>query len=264
MSFADILLHIQGYPDETNLEGVDNALRLAARLPATITALAMPVKIPIQRNWVADRLVGLTDLTLEAEERCAVSCRDRLKHFQSQAALYGATAEVLTIVEDISLQAVRLSHEASWYRKAADQGVAQAQFNLGVKYDNGEGVPQDYAAAVSWYRKAAEQGAAYAQFNLGVKYDNGEGVPQDYAAAAGWYRKAADQGVAQAQFNLGVMYAKGQGVPQDYVQAHKWFNLAAASGNADAVKNRDFVAAKMTPAQIAEAQRLASAWKPTK
>ena len=57
------------------------------------------------------------------------------------------------------------------------------------------------------------------------------------------------------------MYGNGQGVPQDYVQAHKWFNLSAASGDAGALKNRDDVAARMTPAQIAEAQRLASAWR---
>ena len=71
----------------------------------------------------------------------------------------------------------------------------------------------------------------------------------------------AETGDAIAQFNLGLLYAKGQGVAQDYVQAHKWFNLSATSGDADAVKNRDLVASKMTPAQIAEAQRLASAWR---
>ena len=86
-------------------------------------------------------------------------------------------------------------------------------------------------------------------------------MAQDYAAAAGWYRKAADQGNADAQYNLGNKYANGQGVPQDYVQAHKWFNLSATSGDADAVKNRDLVASKLSPAQIAEAQRLASAWR---
>ena len=77
-----------------------------------------------------------------------------------------------------------------------------------------------------------------------------------------WYRKAAEQGHAKAQLNLGIMYFTGRGVPQDYVQAHMWFNLSAAQGDADATKNRDIVAAKMTPAQIAEAQKLAREWKP--
>jgi hypothetical protein len=77
-----------------------------------------------------------------------------------------------------------------------------------------------------------------------------------------WYRLAADQGNAQAQNNLGFMYDSGEGVPQNYSQAYIWYSLAGTSGNADAVKNRDSVAAKMTPSQIAEAQRLAREWKP--
>ena len=106
-------------------------------------------------------------------------------------------------------------------------------------------------------------GRCRAQFNLGLMYDNGQGVPQDYSEAVKWYRLAADQGDAYAQNNLGVMYAKGQGVPQDYVLAHMWFNLSAAQGNEDAVKNRDIVAGQMTPDQLAEAQRLAREWKPS-
>jgi TPR repeat protein len=95
-------------------------------------------------------------------------------------------------------------------------------------------------------------------------YANGQGVPQDYAEAVRWYRKAADQGLAHAQFNLGARYVQGQGVPQDYVSAHMWLSLSAAQNNNDATKFRDMIAAKMTPAQIAEAQKLAREWKSTK
>ena len=84
----------------------------------------------------------------------------------------------------------------------------------------------------------------------------------DYATALRLWRPLAEQDDAYAQGNLGVMYDKGWGVPQDYVQAHMWFNLAAAKGDADAIKSRDNVAAKMTPAQISEAQKLAREWKP--
>jgi uncharacterized protein len=134
-------------------------------------------------------------------------------------------------------------------------------------YREGRGVPQDYAAAAAWYRKAADQGDASAQNNLGFMYHRGRGVPQDYAAAAVWYRKAADQGNASAQNDLGFMYGEGRGVPQDYVQAHMWFDIAAANLSIEqerdtAVRNRDKVAAKMTLAQIAEAQKLAREWKP--
>ena len=129
------------------------------------------------------------------------------------------------------------------------------------------GEPRDYAQAVVWYRKAADQGDAAAQNNLGRMYDHGQGVLQDYAQAVVWLRKAAEQGNALGQVNLGTMYDHGHGAPQDYVQAHMWYNLAAshaedAATREMAVKNRDEVAAKMTPAQLAEAQRLASEWKP--
>jgi TPR repeat protein len=125
----------------------------------------------------------------------------------------------------------------TWYRKAADQGNATAQFGIGRLYDNGHGVKQDYAQAMTWYRKAADQGNATAQYNIGVLYDNGHGVKQDYAQAMTWYRKAADQGYADAQNNIGFLYANGQGVKQDYAQAMTWYRKAADQGNAMAQNN---------------------------
>ena len=148
------------------------------------------------------------------------------------------------------------------WRPLAEQGIAKAQFNLGVMYRNGQGVTQDYAEALRWYRKAAGQGNTKAQHNLGTMYNKGHGVRKDYVAAMKWYRKAADQGHASARGNLGVMYSKGQGVPRDYVQAHMWFNLAVASGNKNVRKYRDRIAEKMTREQIDEAQRLEREWKP--
>jgi TPR repeat protein len=154
-----------------------------------------------------------------------------------------------------------------WWRKAAEQGHANAQDNLGLAYANGEGVPQDYTEAARWYRKAADQGYARAQYNLGCSYTFGQGVVQDYVEAAKWYRKSADQGDARGQYNLGVMYDNGDGVAQDNVQAHIWMNLAAAHAGPDDGKKyaaaRDRVAARMNPAQIAEAQRLARGWRPS-
>lgn len=158
-----------------------------------------------------------------------------------------------------------------WYRRAAEQGLPEAQFTLGLMYANGQGVPQDYTEAMKWYRKAAQQGYADAQSNIGFMYDHGQGVPQDYTEAVNWYRRAAEQGYATAQFNLGVMYKTGIGVPQDYILAHMWFNLAAwrfpaskRKDREDAEIMRDLVALKMPPAQVAEAQRLAREWRPKK
>jgi len=143
----------------------------------------------------------------------------------------------------------------------ARQGNSVAQFNLGFMYHEGKGVPQDSKEALKWYRLAADRGDPAAQFNLGVMYDKGDGVPQDDKEAIQWYRLAADQGTPSAQLNLGFMYDKGNGVPQNYVQAYMWYSLAGASGSAKGPNNRDLIVPKMTPTQIAEAQRLTREWK---
>jgi hypothetical protein len=113
----------------------------------------------------------------------------------------------------------------------AKQGDASAQFDLGIMYYKGQGVPQDYAEAVRWYRKAADQGNADAQCYLGSLYAVGQGVAQDYGEAAGWFRKAADQGNAECQQTLGVMYERGVGLPQNYAEAALWYRKAADQGN---------------------------------
>ena len=92
------------------------------------------------------------------------------------------------------------------FQKAAEQGYAPAQCNLGYMYQYGQGVKQDYFKAFEWYQKAAEQGNAYAQSALGVMYQYGQGVKQDYFKAVEWYQKAAEQGDDLAQFNLCDMY----------------------------------------------------------
>lgn len=149
-----------------------------------------------------------------------------------------------------------------WFRKAAEQGLAFAQYNLGLSYDSGKGVPQDYAKAAKWYRMAAKQGFVLGQYNLGVSYCDGRGVPKDEAEAAKWFRMAAEQGFNLAQYNLGFMYSKGQGVPRDYVLAYMWLDIAASRDIKRAATERDRVAADMTAAEIAEAQRMARAWRP--
>ena len=113
-------------------------------------------------------------------------------------------------------------------------------------------------------RSKANAGDAEAQFNLGVMYRVGRGVPQDDVEAVSWFRQAADQGYGPAQNILGNAYSFGRGVPQDYVEAHKWRNLAASRASAENQKeyaeNRDALAAVMTPQQIADAQKLAREW----
>ena len=137
---------------------------------------------------------------------------------------------------------------------------AWADFQAGMDANN----RGDYATALREWRPLAEQGDALAQYNLGILYFNGGGVPKDYQQALRWFRLAADQGEALAQTKIAIMYDDGQGVPHDIVQAHKWYNLAATNGDKPAAELRDALAKQMTPAQIAEAQKLAREWTPIK
>ncbi len=133
-----------------------------------------------------------------------------------------------------------------------------ADFQTGLDaYNKG-----DYVAAVAEWRPLAEEGDPIAQFNLGLLFLDGHGVPQSDVEAVNWFRRAAEQDYAQAQHNLGAMYAKGRGVKNDLVQAYKWLNLCAAKGNSGCVTQRDLIAKKLKPGQVAEGQRLATQFQP--
>jgi len=123
-----------------------------------------------------------------------------------------------------------------------------------------EGVLQDAKEAADWYRRAAEQGYADAQFRLANKYESGNGVLEDFEEALHWYRRAAEQGYPPAQTNLAIMHAEGKGTPVDLVTAYAWTNVAALTNwgisRERPVKNRKALAQRMTQEQIAEAQRL--------
>ncbi len=154
-----------------------------------------------------------------------------------------------------------------WLRKSAAQENASAQAELGAIYASGQGgVPQDDAQAVAWFQKAANQGNPTAQYDLGLMYAKGGGVKQDFAQAFAWYRKAADQGQVDAQFKLGLHYENGAGIAKDDVLAYANYAIAARSGDADSVQFRDALAKKLSPANLRQAQALATAWqlgKPT-
>ena len=147
----------------------------------------------------------------------------------------------------------------NWHYDPHIRNAYAYQFNFGIQHqiNSTTTITGSYVSALTH------------RANIGGMYNHGQGVPQDYAEASKWYRLAAEQGYVYAQNSLGIMYAEGQGVEQDYVQAYMWFNLAAThvrasntEGRALVIKNRDAVAAKMTPAQIAQAQRLADEWRP--
>jgi TPR repeat protein len=135
---------------------------------------------------------------------------------------------------------------------------ALADFHAGLEaFQKG-----DFTTAAKEWRPIANEGDPISQFNLGLLYVDGHGVPQDLAEAVNWFRRAAEQDYAPAQHNLGAMYGSGQGVKRDYIQAYKWLNLCAAKGIAGCVTQRDLIAKKLKPGQIAEAQRLATQFQP--
>jgi TPR repeat protein len=151
-----------------------------------------------------------------------------------------------------------LAKAAFWLQQAAQQGDPEAQLWLGTAYEQGSfGIP-DYKTAVKWLRKSARQGQPDAQTSLGQMYEQGWGVKQDYRVAAKWYRKAAEHvpdlgGAGQGRNDLGILYEQGLGVSKDFVQAYMWISLA----NGDVSFAKD----NMTPAQVLDAERMASEWK---
>lgn len=145
--------------------------------------------------------------------------------------------------------------------RAAENGVPEAQFWLGVAFEQHLwfGVTDDQEA-LKWFRKAAERGNPDAEATLGLRYELGEGIEQDYAQAAYWFRRAAEHvpnlgGAGQGRNNLGNLYAEGHGVPKDYVQAYMWLSLAGSD------QSIDYLQREMTPAQMLKAQQLAEEWK---
>lgn len=123
-------------------------------------------------------------------------------------------------------EAADYAEAVKWYRLAAQQGLPQAQNNLGVMYKDGQGVAQDYGQAVAWFQKAAHQGNLLALSNLGYMYQAGLGVARDYAAARRCYMEAARRGHSVAQKNLAIMYRDGLGMPVDSDSARYWYQQA--------------------------------------
>lgn len=188
-----------------------------------------------------------------AEARTRALRGDVIAQFSLGAMMYYGSADTKPAVE--------------WIRKAANQGYAPAEFQMGQMYDFGFGVTQDDGEAIAWYRQAAEHGSAPAQRSLGDFYRKGRGVAADAAAAASWYRRAAEGDDLRAQYELGQMYFDGTGVARDYASAYLWFSLAARQtplidNRKGLLELRNIAAVRLTPEAAAAAERRVIAWKP--
>jgi len=149
-----------------------------------------------------------------------------------------------------------------WFLAIFSSGVicTAADFSTGLEaYNKG-----DFATAAKEWRPLADQGDAAVQYNIGLLYLDGKGVPQDPAQAVKWFTRSAEQDYTEAQHDLGAMFGAGQGVKRDYIQAYKWLNICAAKGNSGCVSQRDLVAKKLKAFQLATAQRLSSEFTPKK
>lgn len=123
---------------------------------------------------------------------------------------------------------------AFWFRQAADQGIANARYNLGVLYHQGLGVKQDIKEAIRWYKAAAKLNHPEAQYNLGIAYIEGIGVPYDPTKAAASFESAAGQGITEAAYNLGLIYENGLLGAAKPAEALKWYKAAADKGSPEA------------------------------
>ena len=154
------------------------------------------------------------------------------------------------------------------FQSLAAAGVANAEFMVGVMYENGYGVEADPEVAANWYRRAAERGLASAQYNLSVFYQLGKGVALNLSEAVKLSRLAADKGHAAAQTNLGVYYLVGEGIDRDLVEAWKWLSIASRTLDGvalDTVRtNLVQVEKQLNAADLAEAKRRAEGWQPAK
>jgi hypothetical protein len=229
------------------------------QIPLAIMPLVMP-----------DRLVALMCVALSS----LVPARAQ-QHVDVEQALAAARVRATAghVVAQFTLGSVLyyggtdLAQAVSWFRAAAAQSYAPAEFQMGQLYDFGFGVAQDDAQALEWYRRAASHGSAAAQRTVGDFYRQGRVVAADATEAARWYRRAADGDDIRAQYQLGQMYFDGTGVARDYVSAYVWF--AVVAGQTPLIDNRkalvelrNIAAVRMTPAQAEAAARQAAAWKP--
>ncbi|MEK7236999.1 MAG: tetratricopeptide repeat protein [Nitrospirota bacterium] len=165
----------------------------------------------------------------------------------------------------IAKQGPTLSSPIQQLHKQAEKGDAEAQFNLGLLYDHGGGVPKDKREALRWYRLAASQGDTFAQNALGDNYWEGTGVLKDDREAVRWWRLAADKGFAPAQHSLGkLLSGGGQGVPSDKVQAYMWLVLSAAQGDEEAGLQGDILSKQLKPADVTNVRKLVKQWKPSR
>ena len=221
------------------------AFILVAELLSRLSPSRTPVSEPLPPAAVEGAGMSVKELTKRAE--MYAKGKGVLKSETEAAKWYRRAAEQGDAEAQCQLGLLVAKNQAEalrWWRKAADQNYPLGQALLGVAYAEGVGVGKDEVEAVNWYRKAAEQNSAAGQLMLGTAYEKGRGIPKDEAEAVIWYRKAAEQNDAPGQNELGKMYSAGRGVPKDEAEAALWYQKAAEKNMALAQYNLGMLYAK--------------------
>ena len=157
-----------------------------------------------------------------------------------------------------------MAEAAKWFERAAKQGLTVAEYRLAAQYEKGNGVAQSDANARTWYEKAAKGGNVKAMHNLAVIHAEGRGTAQDFKTAANWFTQAANYGLGDSQYNLAILNERGLGVPKNPVEAYKWLDIAAKGGDKGAAAKRDAIATELSPEDLARAKVASGTWSAKK
>ncbi|MFN3868377.1 MAG: hypothetical protein ACK4MF_04850, partial [Hyphomicrobiaceae bacterium] len=206
----------------------------------------------------ADKLAGMTRKALELPPASVGPLSLRMA-----AANADPSAEFEVGARFAEANGVQQNFEeaARWYQRSATQGFVQSQYRLATLYERGLGVKQDLARAKVWYQRAAEGGNVKAMHNLAVLSAGKTAKTPDYTAAAQWFTAAAERGLADSQFNLAVLLEGGLGVAKDMRAAYKWYAIAARSGDQEAVRRRDELERALPVSDVSAARNDVNTWR---
>jgi len=221
-----------------------------------------PVETSIMPR-VNEKVPAATPAPIAPVERAAPAARQSLRE---AAAAGNAPAQFEVGLRYARGQGVPQDFEqaAYWFEQAADQGLAIAQYRLATLYEKGRGVPQDYDQARALYENAAGKGNVKAMHNLAVIYAEGKGTDQNFKQAARFFEDAAAHGLADSQFNIAVLYERGLGLTAEPAKAYHWYAIAAKGGDKDAAAKRDEIGDTLSASALADARMKAETWQPEK
>jgi hypothetical protein len=231
----DLVVHFNNnnecdYQNQVQVKITNNSVRTISETKIWVIVTVRGYSKPINRLWDSLDSYKIIEPGEEWSSCWSIvtSEGERLDSSGKEVHLESFSVNFKSEEESRKLQADRIAANVS--QKACDAGDAKECFSLGKKYDNGQGVKQNYFAAANLYQKACEGGNPKGCFNLGVMYSDGQGVKRDYLAAINLFQKVCDGGDARGCSNLGAMYANGQGLKQDYFAATNLFEKACNEG----------------------------------